>query len=126
MTKTAVRTQTAPVPVAPYSQAIIANGLIFTAGQTGTSLETKKLVEGVSAQTKQVLTHVKAILEAAGSSLDKVVKTTVFLADMNDFAAMNEVYGTFFTGDTPPARSTVQVARLPGDALVEIETVALV
>jgi 2-iminobutanoate/2-iminopropanoate deaminase len=125
MKKSSVQSEKAPAPVGPYSQAIIANGFVFTAGQTGTDPATKKLVQGgVQEQTRQVLTNVKAVLEAAGASLDSVVKTTVFLADMNDFAAMNQIYATFFT-DTPPARSTVQVARLPGDALVEIETVAV-
>jgi len=125
MKKSAIKTETAPGAIGPYSQAIIANGLVFAAGQTGSDPATRKLVEGgIQAQTRQTLTNVKAILEAAGTSLENVVKTTVFLADMNDFAAMNEVYAEFFP--TPyPARSTVQVARLPGDALVEIETVAV-
>lgn len=125
MTKQAIQTEHAPAAIGPYSQAILANGLVFTAGQTPIVPATKALVEGgIQEQTKQVLENVKAILEAAGTSLDKVVKTTVFLKDMNDFAAMNAVYATYFTG-TPPARSTVQVARLPLDAMVEIETIAL-
>jgi 2-iminobutanoate/2-iminopropanoate deaminase len=125
MKKTSIKSEGAPAAIGPYSQAIIANGLVFTAGQTGGVPATRKMVDGgVKEQTRQSLTNVKAILEAAGTSLENVVKTTVFLVDMNDFAAMNEVYAEFFP--TPyPARSTVQVARLPGDALVEIETVAV-
>lgn len=126
MKKTSIKSENAPAAIGPYSPAIIANGLVFTAGQTGGDPATRKLVEGgITAQTRQTLNNVKAVLEAAGTSLDNVVKTTVFLADMNDFAAMNAVYGEFFP--TPyPARSTVQVARLPGDAMVEIETIAVV
>lgn len=125
MTKQVALTANAPAPVGPYSQAIIANGMVFTAGQIPLIPGTKNLVEGgIREQTQRVLESVKAILEASGSSLDKVVKTTVFLKDMNDFAAMNEVYATFFTSN-PPARSTVQVAKLPMDVLVEIETIAL-
>lgn len=126
MKKTSIKSEKAPAAIGPYSPAIVANGLVFTAGQTGSDPATKKLVEGgISAQTRQTLNNVKAVLEAAGTSLDNVVKTTVFLADMNDFAAMNAVYGEFFP-EPYPARSTVQVARLPGDALVEIETIAVV
>jgi len=124
MTKSAVFTDKAPAAVGPYSQAIITGNLVFTAGQTGLIPGTRNLVEGsVREQTKQTLTNVRTILEAAGSSLDKVVKTTVFLADINDFTAMNEVYATFFP-NVPPARSTFQVAKLPLNALVEIETIA--
>jgi 2-iminobutanoate/2-iminopropanoate deaminase len=125
MSKQAVSTEKAPGAVGPYSQAIIANGMVFTAGQVPLVPGTKALVEGgIQEQTRQVMNNLTAVLEAAGTSLDKAVKTTVFLSDMNDFAAMNEVYATFFTG-APPARSTVQVARLPLDARVEIEVVAL-
>jgi 2-iminobutanoate/2-iminopropanoate deaminase len=125
MSKQVIQTSNAPSAVGPYSQAIIANGMVFTAGQVPLIPGTKTLVEGgIQEQTRQVLTNVKSILEASGTSLEKVVKTTVFLSDMNDFAAMNEVYATFFPQD-PPARSTVQVARLPLDAKVEIETIAL-
>jgi len=125
MSKNAIQTDKAPAAVGPYSQAIVANGMVFTAGQVPLDPSTGKLVEGdIRAQTTQVLKNVQAVLEAAGSSLDKVVKTTVFLKDLNDFAAMNETYAQFFTNQ-PPARSTVQVARLPLDALVEIETIAL-
>lgn len=124
MPKSAVFTDKAPAAVGPYSQAIISGNLVFTAGQTGLIPGTRNLVEGgVREQTRQTLTNVKTILEAAGTSLENVLKTTVFLADINDFAAMNEVYATFFP-NVPPARSTFQVARLPLDALVEIETIA--
>lgn len=124
MPKSVVQTDTAPAAVGPYSQAIIVNGLVFTAGQIPLNPATMTLVEGgIQEQTRQVLTNLAAVLAAAGTDLDKAVKTVVFLSDMNDFAAMNEVYATFFTG-APPARSTVQVARLPRDAKVEIEVVA--
>lgn len=125
MSKQAVMAVNAPPAAGPYSHAIIANGFVFTAGQLGLVPETKKMIDGgIEEQTRQVLNNVKTILEAAGTSLDKVVKTTVFLKDMNDFVAMNGVYATFFA-ENYPARSTVQVARLPQDALVEIETVAV-
>ena len=100
------------------------NGLIITSGQLPIDPATGAFPEGIQAQTKQSLTNVKAILEAAGSSMDKVVKTTVFLSDMNNFGAMNEVYATFFTEGSYPARSAVEGARLPKDALVEIEVTA--
>jgi len=123
--KRAIESPDAPKAIGPYSQAIIANGLIFTAGQVGTDPKTGALVEGgIEAQTEQVLRNIAAVLKAAGSSLDDVIKTTVFLADLNDFAKMNEIYAKRFK--TPfPARSTVQVARLPRDAKIEIEAVAV-
>jgi len=120
-----VQTGGAPAAIGPYSQAIAHGGLVFTAGQIPLDPATMQLVEGdVAAQTERVMQNLAAVLEAAGASLGSVVKTTVFLADMNDFAAMNEVYGRWF-GDHAPARSTVQVSRLPRDARVEIECIAV-
>jgi 2-iminobutanoate/2-iminopropanoate deaminase len=111
--------------IGPYSQAIKANGLVFLSGQIPLDPVTQQLITGdVAAQTERVLQNITGILTAAGSSLALVVKTTVFLKSMNDFAAMNEVYGRYFTAD-PPARSTVEVARLPKDVLVEIDVIAL-
>lgn len=124
MKKHVVRTDAAPEPVGPYSQAVTVGDLVYTAGQIALAPGKKGLVgDDVRSQTRQVLENLKAVLEAAGSGLDQVVKTTVFLKDMNDFAAMNEVYGEY-VGEAPPARSAVEVARLPLDALVEIECVA--
>ncbi len=124
MDRSVVQTSNAPQAIGPYSQAIIAGDMVFCSGQIPLTPD-GVLVEGdVAAQTRQVLTNLQAVLAAAGSSLDQVVKTTVFLVDMNDFAAMNAVYAGFFTAN-PPARSTVQVARLPRDARVEIEAIAL-
>jgi 2-iminobutanoate/2-iminopropanoate deaminase len=126
VTKEAVRTEEAPAPFqgAPYSQAIKANGFVFVSGQLALKPGDKELSgDDVAAQTEQVFANLKAILEAAGSSLAKVVKTSVFLQDLGDFAAMNEVYARH-VGDVPPARSTFQVAKLPSGALVEIEAIA--
>jgi 2-iminobutanoate/2-iminopropanoate deaminase len=121
-----VRTEEAPGAIGPYSQAVVANGLVYTSGQIPTDPATGQFVEGgIREQTEQVLHNLSKVLEAAGSSLGLVVKTTVFLADMNDFAAMNEVYAGFFQ-DEPPARSTIEAARLPRDARVEIDVIALV
>lgn len=126
MTKQKVETRTAPAPVGPYSQAIIAGNLVFASGQAGLDPQTGRLISrDVIEQTAQVMRNLQAVLEAAGSSLERVLKTTVFLADMNDFAAMNEAYAEFFKGN-PPARTTIQAARLPLDARVEIELIALV
>ena len=123
--KKIVQTDDAPRAIGPYSQAIVAGELVFASGQIPTDPQTGEFVAGgVAEQTEQVLRNLAAVLEAAGSGLDRVVKTTVFLADMNDFAAMNEVYGRFFASE-PPARATVQAARLPRDARVEIEAIAL-
>jgi len=126
MQRTVITTPDAPAAIGPYSQAVQAGeALIFTAGQIALDPATNKLVEGdVRVQTDRVLRNLKAILEAAGSGLHRVVKTTVFLKDMTEFAAMNEVYARYFT-ESPPARSTVEVARLPRDVRVEIEAIAL-
>ena len=123
----AIRTEAAPAPFqgAPYSQAIKANGFVFVSGQLALVPGAKEIVPGgIAEQTEQVLTNLRAILEAAGSSFEQIVKTTVFLQNLDDFAGMNEVYARHI-GDVPPARSTVEVAKLPSGALVEIEAVAL-
>ena len=121
-----ISTNAGPKAIGPYSQAIKANGLVFLSGQISLDPDTQQLIAGdVAAQTERVLHNITGILTAAGSTLAQVVKTTVFLKSMNDFAAMNEVYGRHFTAD-PPARSTVEVARLPKDVLVEIDVIALV
>lgn len=128
MSKDVVRTENAPAPFqgAPYSQAIRANGFVFVSGQLSLLPGEKELKAGdIKEQTEQVFANLKAILEEAGSSLDALVKTTVFLQDLDDFAGMNEVYARH-VGGRPPARSTVEVAKLPSGALVEIEAVALV
>ena len=123
--KEVISTDKGPKAIGPYSQAIRANGFIFISGQVAFDPATSQLVEGdVAKQTARVLENLKAIAEAAGSSLEKAVKATVFLKDMNDFAAMNEVYARYFTHQ-PPARSTVEVARLPRDVRVEIDLIAL-
>ena len=125
--KEAVRTEAAPAPLqgAPYSQAIRAGGLVFVSGQLGLKPGSPEIVgEEIAEQTEQVFANLRAILEAAGSSLEQIVKTTVFLQNLDDFAAMNEVYARR-VGNTPPARSTFQVAKLPSGALVEIEAVAV-
>jgi 2-iminobutanoate/2-iminopropanoate deaminase len=123
--KDRIQTDNAPKALGPYSQAIKANGFIFASGQVALDPATMQIVEGgIREQTERVLRNLAAVLEAAGSHLDRAVKTTVFLADMNEFAAMNEVYGSFF-GDLPPARSTVEVKRLPRDVRVEIDVIAL-
>jgi len=120
-----VQTDDAPKAIGPYSQAVRSESVVFTAGQIGLSPTTQEFAEGgIAAQTRQVLANLQAILQAAGSNLGLVLKTTVYLKDMNDFAAMNAVYAEFFAKD-PPARSTVAVAGLPKGALVEIEAVAL-
>jgi 2-iminobutanoate/2-iminopropanoate deaminase len=121
-----ISTKHAPAAVGPYSQGVRAGHFLYTAGQIALDPATGKMVEGdVAAQTRQVMGNLQAILKAAGSSLDNVVKTTVFLQEMDHFAQMNGVYAQFFEGD-PPARSTVQVAGLPLGALVEIEAIALI
>lgn len=124
MSKHIISTNKAPGAIGPYSQAVEINGFVYTSGQLGLNPETGEFGEGVQEQAKLSLSNVKAILEAAGTSLDHVVKTTVFLKDMNDFAVVNEVYGSFFS-EPYPARSAVEVARLPKDGLVEIEVIAV-
>jgi 2-iminobutanoate/2-iminopropanoate deaminase len=122
--KDIVLTDKGPKPIGPYSQAVKSNGFLFVSGQVALDPRSNEFVPGdVRQQTERVLENLKGILEAGGANLNHVVKTTVFLKDINDFAAMNEIYGKFFTA-APPARSTVQVARLPKDALVEIEVIA--
>ena len=119
-----VATDRGPKAIGPYSQAVRSNGFVFLSGQIPLDPKTQQIVEGdVAAQTERVLENLKGVVEAAGSSLQHVVKTTVFLADMDDFAAMNEVYGRYFVAH-PPARSTVEVSRLPRNARVEIDLIA--
>lgn len=126
MSKQIIQTDNAPAAVGPYSQATVINGMVFTAGQVGLIPGTKSLAEGgVQAQARQALDNLKAVLEAAGTSLENVVKATVFLDSMDDFAAVNEVYATYFP-ENPPARSAVEVARLPLGALVEVEAIAVI
>ena len=123
--KKVVATKDAPQPIGPYSQAIKAGGFVFASGQIALDPATGKLIEGdIKAQTERVLKNLTAVLAAAGSSMDRVVRTTVFLKNISDFPAMNEVYGQFFKNE-PPSRSTVQVAALPKDSLLEIDVVAL-
>lgn len=120
-----VLTDRGPKPIGPYSQAIRANGFLYVSGQVALDPKTGEMVGAdIGQQTQRTLENVKGIVEAAGSKMTHVVKTTVFLKDMNEFAAMNEVYARYFSS-APPARSTVQVARLPKDALVEIEVIAI-
>jgi 2-iminobutanoate/2-iminopropanoate deaminase len=124
MERTIVATADAPQAIGPYSQAVAVGDLVFCSGQIPLTPAGELVEGGITEQTRQVLANLQALLAAAGSSLERVVKTTVFLADMNEFAAMNQVYAEFFTTEQP-ARSTVQVARLPRDVRVEIEAVAL-
>ena len=126
MNRTVIHTDKAPAAIGPYSQAVKAGGLVFCSGQIALVPGTTDLVQdAVAAETRQVMKNLGAVLEAAGSGYDGVIKTTIFLSDMADFAAVNEVYGGFF-GETPPARATVQVAGLPLGVRVEIEAVAMV
>jgi 2-iminobutanoate/2-iminopropanoate deaminase len=127
MDKEAVRTEEAPAPFqgAPYSQAIKAGGLVFVSGQLALHLASPDLVgDAIAEQTEQVFSNLRAILEAAGSSLDRIVKTTVYLRDLDDFQGMNEVYRKY-VGELPPARATIEVSALPSGALVEIDAIAL-
>lgn len=123
--KKIISTEAAPGAVGPYSQAVVAGNLVFVSGQIPIDPTSGQMVEGIEEQTEMSLKNLKAILEAAGSSLEKVVKATVFITDMNDFAAVNKVYAEFFKSD-PPARACVEVSKLPKGARVEVEAVALV
>ena len=125
MKRQVIASGTAPAAIGPYSQAIKAGMFVFASGSLGLDPETGALASGVEQQTRQSLSNLKAVLSEAGSSLDQVVKTTVFLADINDYAAVNAVYAEFFP-EAPPARSAVQVAALPKAAAVEIEVIALI
>lgn len=125
MNKTIISTDKSPAAIGPYSQAVEVNGMIYSSGMIPVIPATGQIVDGgVKEQTKQVFDNLKALLGAAGSDLDRVIKTTVFIKDMNDFGAINEVYATYFDGDYP-ARSCVEVARLPKDVLIEVEVIAL-
>ncbi len=124
--KTIISTPKAPAAIGPYSQAVLVNGMLFTSGVIPIDPETNTLVEGdVTVQARQAIGNLKHLIEASGSSMDKVVKTTVFIKDMNDFGKINDIYKDFFTSDFP-ARSCVEVARLPKDVLIEIEAIATV
>lgn len=123
MTKKVISTDKAPAAIGPYSQAIEVNGFIYASGQIPIIPETGELAQGIENQARQALTNVKSIMEAAGLSMANIIKTSVFIKDMNDFAKVNEIYATFFEGDYP-ARSCVEVARLPKDVLIEVEVIA--
>lgn len=123
--KKIINTEKAPAAIGPYSQGLVVNNLVYTSGQLPMNPETKVLETEIKAATKRSLENCKAILEEAGTSIDKVFKTTVFVKDLNDFAAVNEVYATYFN-ENPPARSCVQVAKLPMDAPIEIEVIATI
>ncbi|WP_022847723.1 MULTISPECIES: RidA family protein [unclassified Desulfurobacterium] len=122
-----VKTKEAPEPVGPYSQGIIVSGFLFLSGQIGIDPETGKLVEGIENQTEQILKNIEAVLKAAGSSKERIVKTTIFIKDIKNFAKVNEIYGNFFKNcPVFPARSTVEVSNLPLNAEIEIECIAKV
>ena len=126
MEKREVKTDRAPNPVGPYSQAVIAGDFVFCSGQIALNQSTEEIVDiDIESETVQVMENLKAVLESAGSSLDRVVKTTIFLRNMDDFSRVNEVYGRYF-GEIPPSRSTVEVAQLPKGAKVEIDCIALI
>ncbi|HOO27623.1 MAG TPA: RidA family protein [Lachnospiraceae bacterium] len=124
MEKHVISTKKAPAAIGPYSQAIEVNGMIYTSGMIPVIPETGEIVEGIEAQARQALSNVKALLESQGSSMEHVIKTTVFIKNMDDFSKVNEVYATFFNKEFP-ARSCVEVARLPKDVLIELEAIAL-
>lgn len=123
MAKNVISTTNAPAAIGPYSQAIEVNGFLYASGQIPINPATGEIVEGIEAQTKQALTNVKGIVEAAGLTMSDIVKTSVFIKDMNDFGKINEIYATFFE-EPYPARSCVEVARLPKDVLIEVEIIA--
>lgn len=123
MEKKIISTDKAPAAIGPYSQAVEVNGFIYASGQIPIIPETGELASGIEAQTKQALTNVKSIMEAAGLTMANIIKTSVFIKDMNDFGKINEIYATFFDGSYP-ARSCVEVARLPKDVLIEVEVIA--
>ena len=125
MKKEIVHSPDAPEPIGPYSQAVKAGGMLYCSGQIPVDPKSGTIPEGIEAQTRQVLSNLEAVLKAGGSGIEQVVKTTVFLKDMNDFPAMNAVYAKVFLEETAPARSTVQVAKLPKDVLVEIDAIAV-
>ncbi len=124
MSKKVIKTTNASLPVGPYNQGMVIGNLIYTAGQIPLDKEGNMVPGGIKEQTKQVLENVKAVIEAGGSKLDNVIKATVFMKDLSDFAGMNEIYGQYFKSENAPARTTIQVARIPKDSLVEIEVVA--
>jgi len=127
MERQVINANNAPQPIGPYNQAVKTNHLIYTSGQIPIDPKTNEVCKGdIKEQTRLVLENLKAVLTAGGSSLEKILKATVFLKDMNQFAAMNEVYSQYFKSETAPARSTIEVARLPKDVLVEIEAVAII
>lgn len=127
MKKKIIHAPKAPKPIGPYNQAVAAGDLIYTAGQIAIDPKTNEMTQGnVSDQTRIVLNNLKGIMEGAGTSLDNIIKVTVFLKNMGDFSAMNAVYGEYFRAENAPARSTIEVARLPKDALIEIEAVATI
>ncbi len=121
-----IRTEKAPLPIGPYNQAVVVGNFVYTSGQIPLDLNNAVVSGGIAEQTACVLNNLKAVLEGAGTSLKNVIKTTVFLKNMGDFAAMNAVYGQYFDAATAPARSTIEVARLPKDVLVEVEAVAFI
>lgn len=127
MTKKVIKVKNAPQPIGPYHQAVVVGNLVYTAGQIAIDPKTNAVSTGdIQEQSRRILQNLKIILEEAGSSLERVVKTTVFLKNMNDFSAMNAVYAEFFKAETAPARSTIEASRLPKDVLVEMEAVAVI
>lgn len=124
--KKIITTAKAPAPIGPYNQAVIVNGMLFTSGQVAFHPETGKLIlDDIQSETKQVMENLKAVLEEAGLTFENVIKSSIFIADMDDFSKINEVYGAYFNEETAPARETVQVARLPRDVNVEISMIAV-